>query len=53
MDNKRESIDQAIGSVSAALEAINSIEIIIRQMKGLAISAKSASGNEFTSLQSQ
>ncbi len=53
LDNKRESIDQGISSVSAALEAINAIDNIIKQMKGLAISAKSATGTEFTSLQSQ
>ena len=53
MDNKRESIDQAISSVSAALEAINGIDTIVKQMKGLAISAKSASGNEFQSIKTQ
>ncbi len=53
LDNKRESIDQAISSVSSALEAINSIDTIVKQMKGLAIAAKSASGNEFTSIKTQ
>jgi flagellin len=53
MEGKRESIDQSISSVSAALEAIEAIDSIVKQMKGLAISAKSASGSEFTSLKAQ
>ncbi len=53
LDAKREGIDQAISSVSAALEAINSIDSIVKQMKGLAISAKSATGNEFGSIKTQ
>jgi len=53
MEGKRESIDQSISSVSAALEAINSIDAIVKQMKGLAISSKSASGGEFQSLKAQ
>jgi len=53
MEGKRESIDQSISSVSAALEAINAIDTIVKQMKGLAISAKSAQDPEFSSLQAQ
>ena len=53
MDNKRESIDQAISTVSTALEVIEAIDTIVKQMKGLAISAKSATGSEFSSIQTQ
>ena len=53
MDNKRESIDQAISTVSTALEVIEAIDTIVKQMKGLAIATKSATGSEFQSLKAQ
>jgi flagellin-like hook-associated protein FlgL len=53
LSEKKDSIDQAISSVSAALEAVESIDTIVRQAKGLAIAAKSASGTELTSLVNQ
>jgi flagellin-like hook-associated protein FlgL len=53
MDEKKEGIDQAISSVTTALEAIESVDAIVQQMKGLAIAAKTATGNELTSLVGQ
>ncbi len=53
LNERRDGIDQAISSVSAALEAIESIDTLVRQAKGLAIAAKSAIGTEFTDLQTE
>jgi flagellin-like hook-associated protein FlgL len=53
MDEKKEGIDQAISSVTTALEAIESIDTLVQQLKGLLISTKSASGNELTLLETQ
>jgi len=53
LSEKKDNIDQAISSVSTALEAVESIDTIVRQAKGLAIAAKSASGTELTSLVTQ
>ena len=46
-------IDQAISSVSTALEAIEAVDSVLRQIKGLAIQAKSATGSQLTSIVSQ
>lgn len=53
LSEKKDGIDQAISTVSAALEAVESIDAIVRQAKGLAIAAKSASGAELTALEVQ
>jgi flagellin-like hook-associated protein FlgL len=53
MEEKKEGIGQSISSVTTALEAIESIDAIVQQMKGLAISAKTATGNELTILVDQ
>ena len=53
MDEKKEGIDQAISSVTTALETIEAIEALVGQLKGLTISAKTASGNELTILTNQ
>ena len=51
---KKDGIDQAISSVSTALEAVNAVESFVQQLKGIAISAKSAStAAEFTELNAQ
>ncbi len=50
---KKDGIDQAISSVSAALEAVETIDSVVRQAKGLAIAAKSASGSELASIVTQ
>jgi flagellin-like hook-associated protein FlgL len=53
MDERKEGIDQGISSVTTALEAIEAIDSLVQQMKGILISAKSASGNELVVLQTQ
>tara|TARA_R110002110_G_scaffold284986_1_gene499019 strand:- start:497 stop:1318 length:822 start_codon:yes stop_codon:yes gene_type:complete len=51
---KKDGIDQAVSSVSVALEAVNAIDSIVDQLKGIAISAQSAStAAEFTELNAQ
>jgi flagellin-like hook-associated protein FlgL len=50
---KKDGIDQAVSSVSTALEAIEAIDSLAQQMKGMLISARSATGNELTILEGQ
>lgn len=51
---KKGDIDQAVSSVSVALEAVNAIDSVVDQLKGLAISAQSATtAAEFTELNTQ
>ena len=50
---KKDGIDQAISSVKTALEAVDAVDSLVSQLKGLAISAKSASGTELTSIVTQ
>jgi flagellin-like hook-associated protein FlgL len=50
---KKDGIDQGISSVSAALEAVETIDSLVRQAKGIALAAKSATGSELTSLVTQ
>ncbi len=52
-NEKKDGIDQAISSVKVALEAVDSIDSLIGQLKGLAITAKSATGTELASVVSQ
>ena len=52
-NDKKDNIDQAISSVSAALEAIDAVDTIVRQLKGLAISTKTATGTELTDVVTQ
>lgn len=54
LSEKKDGIDQAVSSVSVALEAVNAIDSIVDQLKGIAISAQSATtANEFTELNAQ
>ena len=53
IDERKDGVDQAISSVTTALEATEAIDTLVRQLKGLLISAKTASGNELTSLEAQ
>ena len=54
LSEKKDGIDQAVSSVTVALEAVNAIDSIVDQLKGIAISAQSAStAAEFTELNSQ
>jgi flagellin-like hook-associated protein FlgL len=51
---KKDSIDQAVSSVSVALEAVNSIDSIVQQLKGVVNSAASAgTAAEFAELNTQ
>ncbi len=50
---KKDGIDQGISSVKTALEAVEAVDTLVRQLKGLAISAKSATGSELTAIVSQ
>ncbi len=52
-NEKKDGIDQGISTVTAALEGLESIESIVRQLKGVASSLKSATGTQFTDLVSQ
>ncbi len=53
LDGRKSEIDQAISSVSTALEAIEAVDSVLRQLKGLAIQAKSATGTQLTSIVTQ
>ncbi len=50
---KKDGIDQGISTVSAALEGVEAIENVVRQLKGIVQSMKSATGTQFTDLISQ
>ena len=50
---KKDGIDQGISTVTAALDAVDAIESIVRQLKGLAQSLKAATGTQFTDLVTQ
>jgi flagellin-like hook-associated protein FlgL len=54
INEKKDTIDQAVSSVSVALEAVNAIDSIVEQLKGVVNSASSAStATEFTELNAQ
>jgi flagellin len=50
---KKDLIDQGVSSVEAALVGVEGVESIVRQIKGVATSLKSATGTQFTDLISQ
>ncbi len=50
---KKDAIDQGISSVSTALEGVQSIEALVRQLKGVSSSMKSATGSQLTDLITQ
>jgi len=50
---KKNGIDQGVSTVSAALDGVNSIETLVRQLKGVGNSMKSASAAQFADLISQ
>ena len=52
-EEKKDGIDQGVSTVSAALEGIESIENIVRQLKGVATNLKSATGTQFSDLITQ
>ncbi|MFQ5973638.1 MAG: flagellin [Alphaproteobacteria bacterium] len=53
ISEKKDGIDQAISAVKVALDAAEAIDSIVKQMKGLAISARTATGNELTEIVNQ
>ncbi|MDJ0944126.1 MAG: flagellin [Kiloniellales bacterium] len=53
LEGRKSEIDQAISSVSTALEAIEAVDSVLRQLKGLAIQAKSATGSQLSSIVTQ
>ncbi len=52
-DDKKSGIDQGISSLTAALDGTEAIDAIVRQMKGPAVSAKSATSSTIAELVSQ
>ncbi len=50
---RKEGIDQGISTVTAALDGVEGIDSLVRQLKGIANSLKSASGVQFTDLVTQ
>jgi len=52
-NERKDGIDQGISAVTTALDGVESIDTLVRQMKGIANSLKSASGTQFTDLVSQ
>ena len=52
-NEKKDGIDQGVSSVTTALEGIESIEAVVRQLKGVSNSLKSATGTQFTDLVTQ
>lgn len=52
-NEKKDGIDQGVSTVTAAIGGLESIESIVRQLKGVATSLKSATGTQFTDLVTQ
>ena len=52
-NEKKDSIDQGVSTVSAAINGLEGIEEIVRQLKGIANAMKSATGTQFTDLITQ
>lgn len=50
---KKEGVDQSISSVQTALGAIEGVDALVQQMKGLTISARTATGNELAAIVAQ
>lgn len=53
LGEKKDGIDQGISSLSTALESVESIDTLVRQAKGIALSAKTATGTELSNLVTQ
>ena len=53
VDEKKEGVDQGISSVQTALAGIEGIDELVQQMKGLVISARTATATELASLVTQ
>lgn len=53
LEERKTGIDQGISAITTALNAIESIDTLVRQMEGLAISAKTATGNQLSAIKTQ
>jgi flagellin len=53
LTSRKDGIDQGISSLTVALKATESVESVFSQMKGILLSAKSATSTERTELQTQ
>ena len=52
-NERKDGIDQGISTVTAALDGVEAIDSLVRQLKGIANSLKSATGTQFTDLVTQ
>ena len=52
-NEKKDAIDQGISTLSSALDGVNAVESLVRQLKGVGNSMKSASAAQFSDLISQ
>jgi flagellin-like hook-associated protein FlgL len=52
-NEKKDGIDQGISSLEVALNGIEAVEAIVRQIKGISTNLKGATGEQFTSLIAQ
>jgi flagellin-like hook-associated protein FlgL len=50
---KKDAIDQSVSTVTAAIDGLNAVESLVRQLKGVAQSLKSSTGTQFTDLITQ
>ena len=50
---RKDGIDQGISTVTSALDGVESIDSLVRQLKGIATSLKSSTGTQFTDLVGQ
>ncbi|MCF3630710.1 flagellin [Thalassospiraceae bacterium LMO-SO8] len=50
---RKDGIDQGVSTVTAALDGVDGIDSLVRQLKGIANSLKSATGSQFTDLVTQ
>jgi len=50
---KKDGIDQGVSTVTAAIDGLNAVESLVRQLKGVAQSLKSSTGTQFTDLVTQ
>ncbi|MBF0249263.1 MAG: hypothetical protein HQL35_01400 [Alphaproteobacteria bacterium] len=50
---KKDGIDQGISTVTAAIDGLDAVESLVRQLKGIANSMKSSTGTQFTDLITQ
>ena len=52
-NERKDGIDQGISTVTAALDGVESIDTLVRQLKGISNSLRSATGTQFTDLVTQ